>query len=115
MIAGLRTGKNVVALHEMADTKARAHLGRLRDMLKGKQGAGPARDPAAAREAFERKRQEALDAIARMQAERGMWRERVDLPVLRPAPPGALRQGHGRLARGHAGMVPDALLSARRR
>lgn len=69
-IAGLLTGKNVVALHEMADAKARAHLGRLRDMLKGKKGAEPERDPVAAREAFERKRQEALEAIARMQAER---------------------------------------------
>jgi len=67
-IAGLLTGKNVVEFP--TDAKTRAHLARLRDMLKLKRGAEPDRDPAAAREAFKRKRQEALEAIERMRAER---------------------------------------------
>ena len=69
-IAGLLTGaSNVVEFP--GDAKARAHLARLREALAAGQDGRREQDPVAERESFERKRQEAMDAVARMQAERG--------------------------------------------
>jgi len=68
-IAGLLSGK-VVAFPVDDDALTRKRLAQLREAINGGESRKPASDPVAEREAFNRRKREAVEAIARMQSER---------------------------------------------
>lgn len=69
-VAGLLTGR-VVEFPVSEDAKTRTHLKRLRDAIAGALDGDPKRDQVADRDAFRRRKREAVEAIERMQLARG--------------------------------------------
>lgn len=68
-IAGLLSGK-VVAFPVDDDALTRKRMAQLRQAINGGESRKPASDPVAEREAFNQRKHEAVEAIARMQSER---------------------------------------------